>query len=51
MSRRAGPRPETFPRFDALPEGAVLAVAILLAAVLGLAGGGLWLGWLLWGAA
>lgn len=44
-------RGETFPQFDARPEGAVLAAVVVIAAGVVLAGGSLWLGWLLWGRA
>jgi hypothetical protein len=41
----------TGPEFDTRPEGVAVIVAILGAAVALLVGGGVWLGWLLWGAA
>jgi hypothetical protein len=39
------------PEFDRVPGGLVLAALIVVAGVLVLIGGGVWLGWLLWGAA
>lgn len=42
---------DSFPQFDARPEGAVLAALVMLGAVLVLLGGGMGIGWLLWGRA
>lgn len=42
---------EAGPEFDTPPKGATLAAVVVIAAVALLVGGGVWLGWLLWGAA